>query len=1029
MGVAVIMSQRNTRSTRICGTLVTVPLLISVALSAHAQQKTPDPIEADAAGTRLEEIIVTGSRIARPDLERLQPTTVISARTLDDRGYTDVGEALNELPGFGVPPASAANTQSSFGIAQSFVDLYSLGSQRTLTLVNGRRFVSSNTPSLNGPTNPGQQVDLNVIPTKLIERIETISVGGAPIYGADAISGTVNIILKKDFSGLDLDAQVGTSSRSDASSARARALWGQNFAGDRGNVTVVGEYSKASGLYGTERSNYASDLGFQAPLTPGKYDTVLTPANAVTSINFSGIPLVDDLFYAPAFGLDPAVVGVTRGGTALAFQPLSSALQPYNLGKQTGNPIFWEGGDGLRLGQVSNLLSPLDRLNLDTVANFKISENTNLFAEGWFSQTHSTNLIAQPAYNTALFGSAGTTNGSFIVKISNPFLSDIDRALIQKSVNDYAALVGPGGFADPNWSADQFYLTRASVDLQSGRATASQVLARGVIGIEGKFALGKRSFNWEIAANYGSSRNVSSVPSYVTQNLFNAINAVRDPLTGNIVCGGTPANAATTTLSSVCAPINLFGQGSPSRAALDYITHIAKATSKLTQRDLTATVNGGLFNLPAGEVKMALGVENRRESASFVPDEFYTLNLGQAAVTGIAGDYHTNEVFTELLVPVISPAEKIPLVHSFQLEGAARRVSNSIAGVSTTWTGGLRWSPIEDLQFRANRTSSIRAPAITELFLPTATSFQFANDPCDKNFVDTGNAPATRAANCAAAGIDTTSFVSNVVNATAQGSTSGNTHLQSETADSRTVGIVLRPRWVPRLSLTLDYIDIRLSEAIETLTLQDLMEACYDSTDYPNNPACSAFTRNSAAQVTNFTAGYINAGLRQFTGLQGGFDYPFDLPRSLGQLDWRMNYLNVRKEVRKVGAAAENDLRGQLAGSGSPSSRGSIDLNWHKGAYFWNWQGLYVGPMVFDNHDTATSKDIRGVGAWWVVNSTLGYEMRHGLKLRLIVDNVFEKEPPYPALAGTQGNFANATSLYFSGIIGRTYLFSVDKHF
>lgn len=1025
------MSHRNTRSVRTRGNLIAMPLLILAALSAHAQQQTADPKQnARASGTELEEIVVTGSRIARPDLERLQPTTVISASTLDDRGYTEVGQALNELPGFGVAPASSANTQSSFGIAQSFVDLYSLGSQRTLTLVNGRRFVSSNTPSLNGPTNPGQQVDLNVIPTKLIERIETISVGGAPIYGADAIAGTVNIILKKNFTGFDLDAQVGTSSRSDASSAAVRALAGQNFAGGRGNVTVVGEYSKASGLYGTARENYASDLGFLAPLTPGKYDTVLTPVNSVASINFSGIPLVDDLFFAPAFGLDPAAVGVTRGGTLLAFQPLSSALQPYNLGNQTGNPIFWEGGDGLRLGQVSNLLSPIDRLNLDAVANFKINENTNLFTEGWFSETHSTNLIAQPAYNTALFGSAGTTNGSFIVKISNPFLSDIDRALIQDAVNNYAAAVGPDGFADPNWRSDQFYLTRASVDLQSGRATARQVLARGVVGIEGKFALGKRSFNWEIAANYGSSRNVSSVPSLVTQNLLNAIDAVRDPLSGQIVCAGTPANAPTTTLSGTCAPINLFGQGSASRAALDYITHIAKATSKLTQRDLTATINGGLFNLPGGEVKMALGVENRRETASFVPDEFYTLNLGQAAVTGIAGEYHTNEVFTELLVPVVSPAQNIPLVHSFQLEGAARRVSNSIAGASTTWTGGLRWSPIEDLQFRANRTSSIRAPAVTELFLPTATSFQFANDPCDKNYAGVGNAPATRAANCAAAGIDTTSFVSNVVNATATGTTSGNTKLLSETADSRTVGMVLRPRWVPRLSLTVDYIDIRLSQAIETLTLQDLMEACYDSTDYPNSPACGAFTRDSTTnQVTGFTAGYINAGLRQFTGVQGGFDYSLDLPRSLGKLNWRMNYLNVRKEVRKVGAAAENDLRGQFASSGSPGSRGSIDLNWHKGAYFWAWQGLYVGPMVFDNHDTDTSKDIRGVGAWWVVNSTLGHELRHGLKLRLIVNNVFEREPPFPALAGTQGNFANATSLYFSGIIGRTYLFSVDKHF
>ena len=233
--------------------------------AAFAQEKAQEkPAEDD----NLQEVVVTGSRIARPDLDRLEPTMVVTSQTFDTRGYLDVGQALSENPAFSVMPSSPANTQSTFGIAQSFVDLYGLGSQRTLTLVDGRRFVSSNTASLNTAASnspvggPGQQVDLNVIPTKLIDRVETISVGGAPIYGADAIAGTVNIILKKDFQGLDLDAQGGISDRGDAGNERARVLAGQNFADGRANVTVVAELTKTDGLVGSSRHVYAEDLGF-----------------------------------------------------------------------------------------------------------------------------------------------------------------------------------------------------------------------------------------------------------------------------------------------------------------------------------------------------------------------------------------------------------------------------------------------------------------------------------------------------------------------------------------------------------------------------------------------------------------------------------------------------------------------------------------------------------------------------------------------------------------------------------------------
>src|SRR5450631_2874464 len=293
--------------------LLAAPCLLGLSIAANAQEK---PKQA-AATEELQEVVVTGSRIARPDLDRLEPTMITSAAAFDQRGYLDVGQALSENPAFGVQPSSAANTQSAFGIAQSFVDLYGLGSQRTLTLVNGRRFVSSNTASLNTSGSnssvggPGQQVDLNVVPTKLIDRVETISVGGAPIYGADAIAGTVNIILKKDFQGIDIDAQAGVSDDKDAWNYRLRVLGGQNFADGRGNITAVGEFTKTDGLVGTQRAVYAQDLGFLAPAVKGKFDTVLTPANSVPQVNFGGVPLVDDVFLSPPiFGVPNEALGV-----------------------------------------------------------------------------------------------------------------------------------------------------------------------------------------------------------------------------------------------------------------------------------------------------------------------------------------------------------------------------------------------------------------------------------------------------------------------------------------------------------------------------------------------------------------------------------------------------------------------------------------------------------------------------------------------------------------------------------------------
>jgi len=518
----------------------------------------------------------------------------------------------------------------------------------------------------------------------------------------------------------------------------------------------------------------------------------------------------------------------------------------------------------------------------------------------------------------------------------------------------------------------------------------------------------------------------------VFQNVQNALNAVVGP-NGQIQCAAGYTNSSIKTQSGTCAPLDIFGQGRASPAALAYITHVAEADSIDTQRDFTANINGDIIKLPAGEWKASVGFENRRETADFAPDAYYTSGLEQQTAGAVNGAYHTNELYAETLLPIVEPEQGISFLHQLEGQAAIRRVDNSIAGTSNTWTAGVVFAPIQDVMFRGNKTVSIRAPAITELFLPPSTSNEFANDPCDKNFVGQGLVPSVRKKNCESIGINTSTFASDVVNASVKGITSGNTALQSETAEAFTYGVVLRPHWVPRLNVQVDYIDIKMSNAIEQLDLVELMDECYDSTDFPNNEACSKFTRNPTThQVTGYQDGFINAGLLDFKGISAGLDYTFDLPVvNAGSLEIRANYLDTRTLVLQVGSAAPINEVGTLnLLEAAPKVKATGSITWTDGPVSWYWQAQFISRMNFDNQNTATSQNILSVNPWWLINSTITWNVTKSFQTRLIVNNVFNKEPPFPALAaGTGGNFATATSLYFPGIIGRTYLLSVDYKF
>ncbi|HEY0596867.1 TonB-dependent receptor, partial [Sphingopyxis sp.] len=350
--------------------------------------------------TTGEDIIVTGSRIRRPGYDTLEATVVTDAEEFRRRGYTNVIDALNDTPGF-VP--SEVNTigsdQRSLTAGQNFADFFGLGSRRTLTLVNGRRFVSSNTISgAGGSTTPGGQVDLNLIPAGLIERVETIAIGGAPVYGADAISGTVNVILRDDFEGVELTGQVGLTEKGDAPSYTLRGLAGTNFAGGRGNIALGVEYNRQDGLLKSARTGRTYMLPDpDGDPAPNQYARDLV----YDYMTDGGLPFTTSLGRI-----------VDAQGTPLQFS--NGQLVPYIQGTQLSGPIF-DGGDGFRFADHQSLLSPTERVIVSGLGHFDISSSVTLFAEGSYARSTGYELselsvAVSPIFNTVL-----------PVQMSNPF--------------------------------------------------------------------------------------------------------------------------------------------------------------------------------------------------------------------------------------------------------------------------------------------------------------------------------------------------------------------------------------------------------------------------------------------------------------------------------------------------------------------------------------------------------------------------------------------------------------------------------
>ncbi|MGY8985320.1 MAG: TonB-dependent receptor domain-containing protein [Sphingomonadales bacterium] len=983
-------------------------LLSTSAIALLAASVVPASAWAQDEEEVVEEVIVTGSRIRRAGFDTQTPGVQLDSADMDERGFVNIAEALNELPSFGSPGATPENGGGVSAVGQNVVNLYSLGSQRTLVLVNGRRVVSSNAPSINNLT-AGLQVDLNAFPTGLVDRIETVSIGGAPVYGSDAIAGTVNVILKKDYEGMQLDAQWGKAEQGLATTRRIRGLFGGNFDDGRGNAVVSVEYNNQDG-YNRDQNTFSwEDFSFQPGACQAEgFGRCLTPNLRVQFATHAGLPSVGP----GGSALGPARVEVmnpdgTGSGSFLRFGD-DGRLTNMDVGIAAGG-IFSNGGDGVDLSVLATGRTPLERVILNGNANYQVTDNINAFVETSFYNAKAQSVTSQAGWLVGFFG--GGVNEGIEMKLTNPYLHPDDADVLR------ANNVRRGLPAEDNW-----YMSRHMDDILLGENSSDLNMFRIVTGLEGEFEMGDNVWNWDVTYNNGQTE-VNTRKTQMHQEAFGyATDVVVNPITGEPDCRinveGIPADPNAghgvnepNKVYKNCVPLNLIGLNKMSQEAKDYVTGLGMTHAKLEQQVFSANVSGTLMNTDAGPLGFALGFEHRREYSNFIAGDFLARGLGRSTPVGEGGgSFNTYEIYLETLVPLVGGGEGLPFLKMIAsdatIEAAVRNVDHSNAGGAITYTVGGRMSPnidflADDLTIRGNITHSIRSPAMVELFTPLSATRGFIQDPCDSGLVDQ---VATRLANCQALAAtlgfdyDPTSFQSLARNGSIFGTTGGNLNLKNEIADSWTAGVVYAPSFMPGLSFQWDWIDIEITDAISNLTGTVIAQSCFDDATYPND-FCGKLSRDSNMQLNFFEAGFLNAGFLNYSGwdLQVRYETEvadiFLLGDVPGNISMNLNWSHIQElSTQATLSASVNPGAGE---SGKSKNQWNLTTRYANEGFAMSWTVRYKQGGVFDNLNGPKTTNFLTFGSWTNHNTTLSYQINENISARAVVNNVFNQKSPY----------------------------------
>lgn len=929
---------------------------------AYAQSTTTTVPETQATdeppATTDQGIVVTGSRVVRDGYNQPTPVTVAATEDLQRATPTNLADGINKLPQFANSVSPAANTQlqGNSGEHGNLLNLRGVGPTRALILLDGIRVP---------PTTFRGAIDVNTIPQLLIQRVDVVTGGASAVYGSDAVSGAVNFVLDKNFTGVKGVAQSGVSTRGDLGNYRVGLAGGMSFAGDRGHILASVERYDSEGIKRSARI-YGDDAYAAVGSIPG---STVAPGRAGNPFVFKPNLRFTTNDYNNGIILTSTVPSLAN----TIFLP-GGAVRPIQRGTPTGTPGTNVGGDGLYIPGFNQLIAPLTTTQGYGRLSYDMTDSVTAHVQGSYSRS-------ETSYDTQAQSVLG-----FRFFSGNAFLNPAVQAQL-----------------GPNDSFTVFRFIAEQGPIPTNEQTDAYLVNTGL-----EWDVG----GWTVSADYTHGTSITNfaqkqieIPKFAA-----ALDAVRAP-DGSIVCRVTLTNPG---LYPGCTPINVFGAGTPSAAALESVLGVSRYRAENTTDDFVLGVRGDLLDLPAGPVTIAVGGQYRKQALDLTSNSDPTIPLNLTGLRGIPANRQTRfnntnvgtargrltvkEVFAEAQVPIFKDQS---FARELSLNGAVRLTDYSTSGTVTTWKAGAVYKPIEDLMFRVTRSRDIRAPSLFELFAGVQTAPVNFNDP------RTGTSGSIRQFS------------------------GGNPNLVPETGDTFAAGVVFSPSFLPGFNLSVDYYDLKIEGAIATQGLNDVVNECEASNG--TSPTCALIDRplpfsdrSPANYPTSVSLITQNISFLQTSGVDMALSYRSRLAGGDLSLRAYANYLD-RYVTQTNSVAPVIDYAGHGVNSQSgyayPKFRGTLSANYEKDGFTFFVQEAMIGKVTIGNleNDPTSFYAVPAIKPVFYTDATISYEfdVQGAPELYLTATNLFDRKPPLVAAAAAPG-LIYPTLFQLYNVAGRT---------
>jgi len=953
--------------------------LAAQATDAPATALPPTAQSTDAATTG--DIVVTGSRAAITGFAAPAAVSILNSQAIQQQTRTTVADVLLQEPAFRGTRSPGGNANNFANPGQSTADLRGLGSQRTLVLVDGSRIVPEATAVTTGaPVAP----DLNVIPTSMIDRVEVVTGGASAQYGSDAVSGVVNIILKKKYDGISLTAQSGITQYGDNFRYKIGGVAGTSFAGDRGHIVVSGETTRSTGV----KDLYARDWGRDEVMivSNGAYLTNGQPAQ-IQGHNVHNSNGVGGRITSAGFSLQNYTFN--DDGT---IRPL--VLPTIDAGS------YQLGGEGLSRNTGSSLVPGVKRYVGFGRASFEVSPALTLILEGGYAK--SVGIFEGGFPNTTLTQASGssspaTVSGGFTIQRDNAFLPQVVRA----------AMIAQ--------NRQTITVARGFYDIGNVHFRSNNETPHGTIGVEGNlggtwhydahYSYGVNKFREDFSNNFTllTGRYYPLAVDAVYYNpannsIYQFPNGAPPPANYKLTCRslvpGQVVSAATAANAVGCVPLNIFGPNSATQAspagAIDYVNRADYNAVRYTQHAAGINIRSTPFSTWAGPVSIAFGGEYRKESEKLTAGPLATAGVFAIGNTiPFSGSFNVKEGYFETIVPL---ARDMAFAKSLDVNGAVRYADYNLAGGQTTWKVGGVWEPLDGLRFRVNRSRDLRAPALYESFSPGAS-------------------------------VLTQITLNGVSPFIPQNRTVGNPNLKPEVANTLTIGAVVQPRGIPGLSASVDYYKINISDTIDSLLGNTVANFCAAGIQ----SYCSFITFAADGKTpVSLTAGYQNIGAYRSSGLDMVLSYKLPLGGTSSLTTRFSGTYALHSYVTAAGLTVDHaGENGQGTLGQIPRFRGNLSTTYDNALFSLTAQLLYISKgkndRTFNTLPSLTIND-NEIEAIAYLNLYGSIKVTDRLSLNMTIDNAFNQDPPEAGYA-TQGQPTNG-QLYDK--IGRSFMFGVN---